>query len=83
MLHHRRLRLGRKPDPATRATDVADKAVCDGPPSQFFEEWLRVYRDALREFSSDPLRPDCQCGACKAYRAGSDTIQEEQADVLR
>lgn len=53
MLHHRCLRLGRKPDPATRAADVADKAVCDGPPSQFFEEWLRVYRKALREFSSD------------------------------
>lgn len=46
------------PSPADRATAVADRAVCDRPPSQFFDEWLRVYREALREFSSDHLEEE-------------------------
>ena len=58
MLYHNRLRLGRKPDPAVRAAAVADKAVCDKPPSQFFEEWLQVYQQALREFSSEQEQVD-------------------------
>jgi hypothetical protein len=52
MYHDKHLGQGRKPDPTVRAKAVADRATCDKPPSQFFEEWLRVYRKALREFSS-------------------------------
>jgi len=53
MNHHPRHQRCRKPDPASRASAVADRAVCDSPPSQFWDEWLRVYKQALAEFASE------------------------------
>jgi hypothetical protein len=53
MNHHSRHQRYRKPDPAARAAAVADREVCDRPPSQFWDEWLRVYKQALREFASE------------------------------